>query len=153
MTQQTYAFEHGPYLQMSVFCEKVLQERDGVISVVRVIDRVNRTAAGPDAPDAMPSFDYQLTAVITLKAGRARGGVQVEIEPELPSGLRQPRAAMTAQMEGNERGQNLIMNLQMKFEEPGVYWFNVYVDGRLITRMPFTVTYSRISGAGPPRPG
>ena len=153
MTEQTYAFEHGPYLQMAVFCEKILQERDGVISVIRVIDRVNRTATGPEAPEAMPSFDYQLTTIITLKSGRARGGVQVEIEPELPSGLRQPRAAMTAQMEGNERGQNLIMNLQMKFEEPGVYWFNVYADGRIITRLPFTVTYSRISGASAPRLG
>ena len=125
-----------------------------MISVIRVIDRVNRTATGPEAPEAMPSFDYQLTTVITLKSGRARGGVQVEIEPELPSGLRQPRAAMTAQMEGNERGQNLIMNLQMKFEEPGVYWFKRFMrDGRIITRLPFTVTYSRISGASAPRLG
>ena len=101
MTEQTYAFEQGPHLQMAVFCEKVLQEKDGVLSLIRIIDRINRTAAGPEAPEAMPPFDYQLTSVITLKSGNARGGVQVEIEPEGPSGLKQPRSAMTAQMEGN----------------------------------------------------
>ncbi len=152
MEEQTYMFDQGPYLQMAVFCEKVLQERDGVISVIRVVDRINRTASGPDAPEAMPPFDYQMTAVITLKSGRARGGVQVEIEPEMPSGLRKPRIAMTAQMEGSERGQNLIMNIQMRFDEPGVYWFSVYIDGRLTTKMPFDVRYSRISGPASARP-
>ena len=152
MAEQTYAFEQGPYLQMAVFCEKVLQERDGVLSVIRIIDRVIRTVTGPNPPEVMPPLDYQLTAVITLKSGRARGGVQVEIEPEMPSGLKMPRNTMTAQMEGNERGQNLIMNIQMRFDEPGVYWFSVYVDKRLITRMPLTVQYSRVSGPAPPRP-
>ena len=112
MAEQIYAFEQGPYLQMAVFCEKVLHERDGVLSAIRIIDRMNRTAAGPNPPDVMPPFDYQLTALITLKSGRARGSVYVEIEPEMPSGIKRPRAGMTAQMEGNERGQNLIMNMQ-----------------------------------------
>ena len=151
MTEQTYAFEQGPYLQMAVFCEKVLQEKDGVVSAIRIIDRINQTATGPNAPQAMAPFDYQLTGLITLKSGSARGGVQVEIEPEMPSGLRKPRVTMTAQMEGNERGQNLIMNMKMRFEEPGVYWFNVYVDGRLITKMPLGVQYSRISGPASPQ--
>ena len=153
MEEKTYAFEQGPYLQMAVFCEKVLEERDGVISVIRVIDRINETASGPNAPEAMPPFEALLTAVITLKSGKARGGVQVEIEPEGPSGLKKPRAVMTAQMEGNERGQNLIMNIQMRFEEPGPYWFSVYIDGQLITKIPFSVQYTRISGPARPAAG
>ena len=146
MSQQGYTFEQGPYLQMAVFCEKVLQERDGVVSAIRIIDRINRRAAGPEAPEAMPAFDYQLTALVTLKSGRARGGVQVEIEPEGPSGIKQAPITVTAQMEGGERGQNLVINMKMNFKEPGVYWFNVYVDGRLITKMPLDVRYSRMSG-------
>ena len=30
----------GPYITMATFCEKVLQEADGVLSVIRIIERV-----------------------------------------------------------------------------------------------------------------
>ncbi len=32
---------NGPYLVMAVFCDKVLQENNGVLSVIRVVDRLN----------------------------------------------------------------------------------------------------------------
>jgi hypothetical protein len=44
----------GPWLQAAVFCEKVLIERDGVVSLVRVIDRIIITASGAAAPEKMP---------------------------------------------------------------------------------------------------
>lgn len=147
MVQTRAPFEQGPYLLMAVFCEKVLQERDGVLSVIRVIDRFTQTALGPDAPETMPAFSYNLNAVINLKSGSARGTVTIQIEPELPSGLRLPRVSMSALMEGEDRGHNFLLNIPTTFTEPGLYWFSVYLDDQLLTRMPFRVVYTRISQA------
>jgi len=43
----------GPYLQAALLCERVMQEKDGVLSVIRIIDRVIHTAMGPETPDTM----------------------------------------------------------------------------------------------------
>ena len=40
-------FDQGPYLSAALLCEKVLEEKDGVKSAIRIIDRVTRTVTGP----------------------------------------------------------------------------------------------------------
>ena len=37
----------GPFLQSALICEKVLQEQDGVLSAIRIIDRIY-FVIGPD---------------------------------------------------------------------------------------------------------
>ena len=142
------SFEQGPYLEVAAFCERVLHEQDGVLSLIRVIDRVTHTVVGPDAPLEMEPFDYQMVLVLKLKAGEARGRHEVKIERELPSGLRETETApsWTVHLEGGNRGADLVMNVAMRFEVEGLYWFNVYFDGELLTRMPFEVRYSRMAG-------
>jgi hypothetical protein len=34
-----------------VFCEKVIEDKEGVLTLVRIIDRVTQTGAGPEAPE------------------------------------------------------------------------------------------------------
>ena len=44
----------GPYVTTAVFCETVLQESSGVLTLVRIIDRMEITASGSNAPEEMP---------------------------------------------------------------------------------------------------
>jgi len=46
--------------------------------------------------------------------------------------------------EGEERGVNLILQLQIEALE-GLFWFDVAVNQQLLTRVPLRVTYQRIS--------
>jgi hypothetical protein len=138
-------FETGPYLKTAVFCEKVLREADGVVSLIRVVDRVTVTAAGPDAPDTMPKTPYNMTAVIILTSGQSRGRHEIRIEPEEPSGLKKAPFLVTVQMEGEDRGANVIVNMHFTFEMEGLYWFHVYFDDTLLTKMPFRMMYARMS--------
>jgi hypothetical protein len=139
----------GPYLQAALLCERVMEEKDGVLSAIRIIDRLIHTAMGPATPATMAPLTYAMTTLIILKSGGARGTVQVRIEMEEPSGITTAGPSMTALMEGEDRGQNLIMAMQMTFKETGLYWFNVYVDDQLVTKMPFRVVYTRIGGPSP----
>ena len=141
-------FETGPYLKMACFCERVLREVDGVTSVVRVIDRLTHTESKPDAPEEMPPVTYEMKLVIMLIPGQARGRHDLKVERELPSGIIDKPIALTVQMEGSNKGANIMMDTKMTFPLEGLYWFNVYLDDVLFTKLPFQVLYQRISIPG-----
>ena len=136
-------FEYGPYVQVAALCERVLREGDGVISLIRIVDRINHTERGPDPPREMPPVRYPLTIVLALKSGRARGRHEVTITPELPSGETLTPLTQTIQFEGEERGSNMIGPLDITYNLEGLYWFNIELGGHILTRVPLQVRYSR----------
>jgi len=140
------AFEQGPYVELACFCERVLQEKDNVLSVIRVINRVTQTAAGPEAPAEMPPFTYRLSAVIAVRSGQARGRHEVKIVRELPSGVKDTERApvFTVHLTGQDQGHNIVINMETPFDQEGVYWFDVLFDDQLLTRMPLRVSYTRM---------
>lgn len=135
----------GPYLQSAFFCEKALKEESGVFSYIRVVDRVTHTVTGPNAPQNMPAVTLPLTLVITVKSGRARGRQMVTIRRESPAGLREQPISMPVFLEGEDRGVGIVMETNLTYEEEGLYWFDVELDGRLVTRMPLRLLYHRVS--------
>lgn len=141
----------GPYVQMATICEKVLQEPDGVISAIRCVDRIVISAqaiGGGVAPPELPQGNFMTTLLVMLKADDAKGRHPVSIRIQLPSGvyLDQPQV-FDAMFEGEERGMNLIVNMQLEAME-GVYWFDVSVNERLLTRVPLRLMYQRVPSAG-----
>ena len=140
-------FEQGPYIQMAGICEQVIEDKTGVLSLIRIIDTITHTEARPDAPIEMPPVTYPMKMVIMLKSGRARGRHELKIVPQLPSGeTKTPlvRSAQSVQMEGEERGFNTIINMLFTFTMEGLYWFNVYLNDSLLTKIPLRIKYNRI---------
>jgi hypothetical protein len=135
----------GPFLQMAIFCERVLEEKDGVLSVIRIVDRVTHRAAGPIPPEDMPPFPLNLMALISFKFGQARGRHTLTLRPLPPSGLltqELPQFSVPVLFDGGEdRGVNVILNIGMQVRQEGVYWFEVRLDDATITRMPLRVVY------------
>jgi hypothetical protein len=137
-------FEQGPYIRMAGLCDQVIEDKTGVLSLIRVIDTITHTEARPDAPIEMPPVNYPMKMVIMLKPGRARGRHELKIIPELPSGKLKPPLIQSIQMEGEERGVNTIINMVFTFTMEGLYWFNVYLDDSMLTRIPLRIKYNRI---------
>lgn len=138
------AFEQGPFLQAAIICEQVIEDKTGVLSLIRVIDTITHKEVRPDAPVDMPAVTYPMKMVIMLKSGRARGRHEIKTVPELPSGeIKQPFLA-SVQMEGEERGFNYIFNMVFTFTMEGLYWFNIYFDDVLLTKIPLRIKYNRI---------
>ncbi len=132
----------GPYLTMAVLCEKVLREQDGVLSVIRIIDRLTHTVIGSSLPDTLPPFDHQLVAALSFKSGQARGRAIVRVVIEQPSGMRLPQEIVQhVHFEGAERGINVLADLSLRLSQEGLYWFDVFLDDRLFTRIPLRVVY------------
>jgi hypothetical protein len=131
----------GPYVALAVLCERVIEDKDGVLTLVRLIDRITVNAGGEDVPEELPPATYQFTAVIGFKSGSARGSYPVGIRPEAPSGQQLPTFTQTIHLEGEDRGANLIVNFGLTVEMPGLYWIDVLFRDEVVTRIPLRVIY------------
>lgn len=126
----------------AITCEKVLEEKDGVKSAIRMVDRITRAVIGPSPPKEMEPFDRELTLLIRLKSGSARGAYPLEVRLVKPSGESPPPLLQTVYFEGEEdRGIDIVANMRIKFDLTGVYWFHVYLDGVRLTQIPLRIIY------------
>lgn len=143
-------FDTGPFVNVAAFCERVLQEKDGVLSAVRIIDQINVQAEGPEAPDALPPGQViQVTLLLVLKAGEARGNQTVQVILEQPDGSRREGPELSVNFApGPAGGANLIVPMAIEVESAGLYWADVEVNTRLIARTPLQVNYGFTRGPG-----
>lgn len=145
------SYETGPFLAMAVFCEKVLREADGVLSAIRIVDRLQiNVAGGPPPAGQLPPIFAALQLFVSLKPGSARGKVDFRIRRERPDGQIADLLGMPLLLEGEDRAANVVVNLSMQFEMEGLYWFYVLVDGVQFTRMPLRVIVMYQQAGGPP---
>lgn len=134
----------GPYLQAALFVERVLHERDGVLSFVRIVDRLAVQAHG-DAPEELPEgATAKVTLAVMLKSGDARGRHRLMIRPELPSGLQLEPRGFDVLFEGEDRGVNVVVDLDVALME-GLHWFTVSLAERELTRVPLRIAYQRLT--------
>lgn len=153
------ASKQGPFLSAAVLCEKVLIEQDGIKSAIRIIDRVTRTVVGPEPPIEMEPWDYDVTLLLKLKSGWARGVYPIRVEIAKPSGERTTPVTDSVLFEGEEdRGVDIVGNMRIRFTQTGIYWIYIYLSDELLTQLPFRVIYMpkvmRLSprAGGPPPP-
>ncbi len=129
-------------------CERVLEEKDLVLSVIRIVDNYFVQRLPEDLPkEAKPLVS--LVAVLCFKKSHAeRAPVKHTVTLVLhgPSGkimksVGQPDEVMVGSFifEGETTAANLIINagLDASKIEFGPYWFDVSVDGEQVTRIPF----------------
>jgi hypothetical protein len=133
--------ESGPYLIAALLCEKVLQEKNEVISIIRMVDRITLTVP---ASEALPLLPLNLTLFLAFKSGSARGSNTIKLSIEPPSGIRLPEQLLPVFFEGEDRGSNLILTLNIVIDQEGVYWFNILLEEKLLTRIPLRVIYQRV---------
>lgn len=136
-------FATGPYVNVAVFCEKALQEADGVLSLIRIVDTINVQTVGPDAPDQLPEgMNIDTTLVVVLKPGDAKGNQSLRIILEHPSGERHDGPQMSVPFAGAPNsGVNVLVPLKMGIQDIGLYWADVFVNDRLVTRVPLEISY------------
>jgi len=136
-------FQDGPHLLAALLCERVLEEKDGVKSLIRVIDRIVTRAGGVDVPETMPPVSISLTLFLVIKAGKEGSGKhQLKVKLVHPASTQPTEMIQGVNIDkAEERGieVKMLLNLNLKLE--GLYWFEVYFDDWFMTRVPLSVLY------------
>ncbi len=129
-----------PWVQIAAFCQTAIQEATGALSIIRVLDRLG--LAGMTAE--MQPQPLQLTMVLVLKSDLMNGQYTANIRCTSPLGNITTGPDMPFLFEGQDRGVQLILPAAVLATEHGLYWFDVLVEGEIITRVPLRVLYQRI---------
>jgi hypothetical protein len=135
------------HLHVATFCEKVLREADGVLSLIRMVDRF----IVPGTSEEMQITVLQFMVFISFKSGILRGKQKVRLSPTSPTGQDLPAVEMPVLFEGDDdRGPSIGFQVAWPVTEEGLYWWDLFLNDELVTRMPLRVIYQRV---GLPIPG
>lgn len=144
MEKHRHPFDMGPFLTAAALCERVLTEQDGVNSLIRIVDRLTITAGGSEAPENMPPSQHLLSLYISFKSGTARGVKQLMVRIQKPDGNSPQPLSVPLNFEGeDDRGTNLIMQIQFEIDVVGLWWLDVSLDDNHVTKLPLRVIYLR----------
>ncbi|MGH7987803.1 MAG: DUF6941 family protein [Candidatus Binataceae bacterium] len=131
----------GPYLAAALFCDRLLEEKNGVLSAIRIADTYTVKTTGLP-PNTIPSV--ATTLLLSFRAGEARGIFHVNVAGRFPSGRElQPRSMAGEQSppaftitfnDGANPTANLILNLSIPAIEFGWYSFDVLMEGEIVAR-------------------
>jgi hypothetical protein len=143
----------GPYLVAAFFCEQIIADKaDGALNAIRIIDQINIAVAPtpPGAPE-FPSDENRLPVAIagllSFKTGKSRKKQHtVRVEMESPSGKKNPPFEQTIPFSDVDHGgANLILRNVVRVLKGGLFYFNVYLDGNLVTRMPLLIEIKKLT--------
>ncbi len=133
-----------PLVCVACVCEKVLYERDGVLSAIRIVDVLyvpaqNRPSDLSDVALSVPGVS--LNILVSLKSGDLKGTSDIGLRMRSPSGrIVELPQKFPVTFIGGEQGVNLhvVFVLETKTKgEFGLFWFDVYWSGEVLTSIPF----------------
>jgi hypothetical protein len=131
-----------PFVQIACICQTFLQEANGAISVIRVLDRIGIPGF---TPQMQPTPLQNLVLLLVLKSGQLRETHPIKVVPVTPSGKQErPIIETNGLFQGDELGVISAAPIAMVINEEGPYWFDVYVEEELVTRIPLRVVYQRL---------
>ena len=129
------------YLHVATFCEKVLREADGVNSIIRLIDRFNIQGYAQEMQPIVLSF----MVYISFKSGFMRGKQKISLRPKSPKGEDLPSMDYPVLFEGDDdRGLAMGFPVNWAVAEEGLFWWDLYLNYELVTRMPLRIDYQQV---------
>lgn len=133
-----------PLLTAAAICEKVLVEKDDVVTAVRIVDRLTFN------PDFFPRDDSgniplytDLTLLLILKSGKAKGRCNIAFSQVTPSGQRIEYVKTHANFLGDDLGVNIRSPLPVRAWEEGLHWYEVRANRKIIAQIPLRIVFQR----------
>jgi len=130
-----------PYITAALLCERVIQEKDESLTLVRLIDKIQYSleGIGVQIPTGIKPV-VPLQGLISLKSGPITGHHKIKVVSERPNGERKDVFEHTFELLGKDHGQNIIMRINLGIDQDGLYWLDVLFDEEVLTRIPLIVS-------------
>jgi hypothetical protein len=128
-----------PLVQVACICEKVLQEKDNVLSAIRIVDSFTVRELLP-AGSAQFESAVDVTVLVALKSGDLVGDYEIRVQLRYPSGRTKDLPPFPMPFKGGHSGSTLTAQLRVEVKEYGLYYFDVIWQDEVLTSIPFLIT-------------
>jgi hypothetical protein len=123
----------GPYLSLAIFCSAAGNDADGW-SFLGV--HGGSVGSGESGTYAEPVL------AVTLTGGRRCGVFTLDVFATLPDGERRRISGPDPlTFDGPAFGHTLAARIRVPAHVEGIVWFDVMLEGRLMTRLPFQIQH------------
>jgi hypothetical protein len=131
-----------PYLKLGTICERVLQEKDNVLSLIRIVDQFTVTITGKEPPDQLPRGFKPLTIIMSWVGGLGSHEAAFNIISPGGETQRSPQS-WSFTLNAINQGHNIIVTLPVSIVKEGVYWIEFILNDQVKSRIPFQILYER----------
>jgi hypothetical protein len=138
----------APHLIAALICERILHELDGSLSAIRIVDSLVVSLDPKADLSHPPTMHIKQQMLLVLQAGEFEGEAQIEVNWIPPSGIQGEAFRRNFPFERGSYKRNLIVNLLLSTNEPGIHWFPVIINGKERTRVAVELVYLTNSPAG-----
>jgi hypothetical protein len=145
----------GPYLAAAFFCDATIEDKqDGTLSAIRIIDQVTIRLL-PSTPPNLPSEQEKLPVfvhgLLAFRTGNSPGEHALRLVMHAPSGKSATLAEQSLPFSPHPHGgANFRLNGMIKVVKGGLFWMDVFLDGKRMARMPLQITIERTEAVSPP---
>ncbi|MBX3693737.1 MAG: hypothetical protein KF790_01045 [Steroidobacteraceae bacterium] len=123
-----------PFVVVATSCEKILTEKDGVCSLIRIVDTYHIPDISPEVP---PDAQMPFQALIVLKSGDLKGQFEVGLQIRKPDGtISQQNPKWPILLNGGEHGANVLLTFALPPSILGLYWIDVLWGDEVLTSFP-----------------
>lgn len=126
-----------PFVALACFCENVLEDKDGVLSAIRVVDTYTLPPLpeGAELPNGLRGV-ILLNGLITLKSGDVVGNGVISVVMHKTNGEQSVVGKWPMALKGEEYGATLRLQMPLGVKNFGLIWFDVLWNDALLTRIP-----------------
>jgi len=130
-----------PLVNVACFCDTLIEDKDGVLSAIRIIDTFTLSVVSDPPGHGLPpgvSPVVDLTGLITLKAEEAFS-TRIHLRLRRVNGeekMLSPDDGWPVEFKGGSHGVTIRIKLQLAVQNYGVCWFDVLHEGEVLTSIP-----------------
>jgi hypothetical protein len=140
----------GPFLASAVFCESIMEDASGKVSAINILDGCQFWVP-PQAPDNVPSKSQPVQIIqnilLIFRTGDAPGKHNLRLMMQQPNGKRSEALNQEIKLTPESHGGvNIKTHVNMSVYSSGVFWIDVILDGKRLTRMPLNISFQRLPG-------
>ncbi len=144
-----YKVRKGPHLTAALICERAIEEKDGTLTLARVIDKLSLETPAPQPNTALLIAPTNLAVVLSFKNAQPGREYRIALSVVAPNGSSRAYPPKPVFVGGAHSGLNFIARLAFIPQQTGVYNFDFLLDGKFIARAPLLIEASASAGSEP----
>lgn len=135
--------DQGPWLAAALFCDSIIEdETTGARSLIRLHQ-------GGEFFEAQKETAYGEPVIfLSFIGGKRVGTFRFEIVGHLPGRPPQRVATQEFTLDGPGSGHDAFAPMRIAAENEGMAWFDIVLNGRVVTRMAYRILHVVQRGAG-----